>query len=84
MRGCSGGMIRSRHWSISASGRVRPASHWEYADMALRLTISRAMLLFGLVTATGLGAVVFTGLYALSDVRVGGPLYDKIKLGNDL
>ena len=52
--------------------------------MALRLTISRAMLLFGLVTATGLGAVVFTGLYALSDVRVGGPLYDKIKLGNDL
>ena len=52
--------------------------------MTLRLTISRAMLLFGLVTATGLGAVVFTGIYALSDVKVGGPLYDKIKLGNDL
>ena len=52
--------------------------------MTLRLTISRAMLLFGLVTATGLGAVVFTGIYAVSDVKVGGPLYDKIKLGNDL
>jgi methyl-accepting chemotaxis protein len=52
--------------------------------MTLRLTISRAMLLFGLVTAAGLGAVVFTGIYALSDVKVGGPLYDKIKLGNDL
>jgi len=42
------------------------------------------MVLFGLVTAVGLGAVVFTGIYALSDVKVGGPLYDKIKLGNDL
>jgi len=50
----------------------------------IRLTISRAMFIFGLVTAAGLGAVVFTGLYALSDVKVGGPLYEKIKLGNDL
>jgi methyl-accepting chemotaxis protein len=28
--------------------------------------------------------VVFTGIYALSEVKVGGPLYNKIKLGNDL
>jgi methyl-accepting chemotaxis protein len=52
--------------------------------MKLRLTISRAIVLFGLITATGLAAVVFTGIYALSDVKVGGPLYDRIKLGNDL
>src|SRR5215813_7796686 len=52
--------------------------------MKLRLTIARAMALFDLVTAAGLAAVVFTGIYALSDVKVGGPLYDKIKLGNDL
>lgn len=52
--------------------------------MKLRLTISRAMVLFGLVTAIGLGAVVFTGIFALSEVKVGGPLYNKIKLGNDL
>src|SRR5215475_12437375 len=52
--------------------------------MKLHLTIARAMVLFGFVTATGLAAVVFTGIYALSDVKVGGPLYDKIKLGNDL
>jgi len=52
--------------------------------MKLRLTIARAMVLFGVVTATGLAAVVFTGIYALSDVKVGGPLYDHIKLGNDL
>ncbi|HEY3028980.1 MAG TPA: hypothetical protein VGJ68_02220 [Bradyrhizobium sp.] len=52
--------------------------------MKLRLTIARAMVLFGLVTAIGLGAVVFTGVYALSEVKIGGPLYDKIKLGNDL
>jgi methyl-accepting chemotaxis protein len=52
--------------------------------MKLRLTISRAIVLFGLIAATGLAAVVFTGIYALSDVKVGGPLYDRIKLGNDL
>jgi methyl-accepting chemotaxis protein len=52
--------------------------------MKLRLSIARAMVLFGLVTATGLGAVVFTGIYALSELKVGGPLYNKIKLGNDL
>jgi methyl-accepting chemotaxis protein len=52
--------------------------------MRLRLSISRAMVLFALVTATGLGAVVFTGIYALSELKVGGPLYNKIKLGNDL
>jgi methyl-accepting chemotaxis protein len=52
--------------------------------MKLRLTIARAMVLFGLVTAIGPGAVVFTGVYALSEVKIGGPLYDKIKLGNDL
>jgi methyl-accepting chemotaxis protein len=52
--------------------------------MKLRLTIARAMVLFALVTATGLAAVVFTGIYALSDVKIGGPLYDQIKLGNDL
>src|SRR6476646_6278995 len=52
--------------------------------MKLRLTIARAMALFGLVTAAGLAAVVFTGIYALSEVKVGGPLYDKLKLGNDL
>jgi methyl-accepting chemotaxis protein len=52
--------------------------------MKLRLTIARAMVLFGLVTAVGLAAVAFTGIYAVSDVKVGGPLYNKIKLGNDL
>src|ERR1700759_1488777 len=52
--------------------------------MTLRLTIARGRALFGLVTACGLAAVVFTGLYALSDVKVGGPLYKQIKLGNDL
>jgi methyl-accepting chemotaxis protein len=52
--------------------------------MKFRLTITRAIVLFGLVTAIGLGAVVFTGIFALGEVKVGGPLYNKIKLGNDL
>jgi len=52
--------------------------------MKFRLTIARAIVLFGLVTAASLAAVVFTGIYALGEVKVGGPLYDQIKLGNDL
>ena len=52
--------------------------------MTLRLTISRAILIFGLVTALGLGAVIATSVYGLSQLKVGGPLYNQIKLGNDL
>src|SRR3954470_14335189 len=52
--------------------------------MSPRLTISRAITLFGIVTALGLGAVIFTSNYALSELKVGGPIYDKLKLGNDL
>jgi methyl-accepting chemotaxis protein len=52
--------------------------------MTLRLSISRAILIFGLVTALGLGAVIATSVYSLSQLKVGGPLYDKLKLGNDL
>src|SRR5947208_1906105 len=58
--------------------------HPEYIAMTLRLTISRAILIFGLVTALGLGAVIATSVYGLSQLKVGGPLYNQIKLGNDL
>jgi methyl-accepting chemotaxis protein len=52
--------------------------------VAVKLSISRAIVAFGLVTAIGLGAVILTSNYALSLLKVGGPVYDKIKLGNDL
>jgi hypothetical protein len=48
------------------------------------LTISRAILIFGLITAAGLGAVIATSVYGLAQLKVGGPLYNQIKLGNDL
>jgi methyl-accepting chemotaxis protein len=51
--------------------------------MTLRLTISRAILIFGLMTAAGLGAVIATSVYGLAQLRIGGPLYNQIKLGND-
>src|ERR1700744_2674650 len=56
----------------------------ECAAMTLRLTISRAILIFGLVTAAGLGVVIATSVYGLAQLKVGGPLYNQIKLGNDL
>ena len=52
--------------------------------MRFNFSISRAIALFGLVTALGFGAVIFTSVYALSELKVGGPLYTKIKTGNDL
>ena len=52
--------------------------------MKFGISISRAIALFGIVTAISLGTIIFTGVYALSELKVGGPLYDKIKLGNDL
>jgi len=52
--------------------------------MKPRITISRAILAFGMLTIVGPVAVIFASNYALSQLRVGGPVYDKIKLGNDL
>src|SRR5664279_4832309 len=52
--------------------------------MKLRLSVSNAIVLFGMVAALGLAALFFTSSYALKQLRVGGPLYDQIKLGNDL
>ncbi|MGJ4945921.1 methyl-accepting chemotaxis protein [Bradyrhizobium sp. HKCCYLS1011] len=52
--------------------------------MKTRLSISAVIAAFGLLVAVGLAAVVLTGAYALGELRVGGPLYSDIKLGNDL
>ncbi|AVT83554.1 chemotaxis protein [Rhodopseudomonas palustris] len=40
--------------------------------------------MFGLIIGTGLAAVFGASLYGLSQLKVGGPLYEQIKLGNDL
>jgi methyl-accepting chemotaxis protein len=52
--------------------------------MRFRITISRAIFAFGMLTVLGFVSVIFASNYALSQLKVGGPLYDKIKLGNDL
>jgi methyl-accepting chemotaxis protein len=52
--------------------------------MKFRLSVSNAIVLFGAVAALGLAALLFTSGYALQQLRVGGPLYSQIKLGNDL
>ncbi len=52
--------------------------------MKFRITISRAIFAFGALTVVGLMAVILASNYALSELKVGGPLYSKIKLGNDL
>ena len=52
--------------------------------MKLRLSISTAVIAFGLLLVLGFTAVVASGAYALRELKVGGPLYTDIKLGNDL
>ena len=52
--------------------------------MNFRITISRAIFTFGMLVAVGLMAVIFASNFALSQLKVGGSLYDRIKLGNDL
>jgi len=52
--------------------------------MKVRLSISAAIAIFGLLLAIGFASVVLTSAYALKELKVGGPLYDRIKLGNDL
>ena len=52
--------------------------------MTVRLSISSAIVAFGLLLVLGFTAVAVTGAYALRELKVGGPLYSDIKLGNDL
>src|SRR5437899_5164463 len=59
-------------------------SHPENIDMWPLLPFSRAVLIFALVTALGLGAVIATSVSGLSQLKAGRPLYNQIKLGNDL
>jgi len=52
--------------------------------MKFNLSISKAIAAFGLILMIGFVSVVLTGAYALKQLKVGGPLYASIKLGNDL
>ena len=52
--------------------------------MKIRLSLSSAIIAFGIVVAIGFTVVVSTSLYTLRELKVGGPLYSDIKLGNDL
>jgi methyl-accepting chemotaxis protein len=52
--------------------------------MKIRVSVSSAIALFGLVTAIGFVAVLLTSAQALRELKVGGPIYTEIKLGNDL
>src|SRR5690349_11684328 len=65
----------------------RWASFWTRPGlffMKFRLSLSSAIIAFGIVLAIGFTAVVSTSLYALRELKVGGQLYSDIKLGNDL
>src|SRR4051812_7178025 len=52
--------------------------------MKMRISIFSAIILFGVITALGLSAILAVSTYSNSQLRVGGPLYSQIKLGNDL
>ena len=52
--------------------------------MKFHLSISSAIIAFGLFLVVGFIAVVVAGNYALRELKVGGALYSDIKLGNDL
>jgi methyl-accepting chemotaxis protein len=52
--------------------------------MKMRMSISAAIVVFGIMTALGLAAMVVTSNFALNQLRIGGNLYSQIKLGNDL
>jgi methyl-accepting chemotaxis protein len=52
--------------------------------MKLRLSISSSIIAFGVLLVIGFAAIVASGTYALRELKVGGPLYSDIKLGNDL
>jgi methyl-accepting chemotaxis protein len=49
-----------------------------------KINIKTGLTIFGIVFAIGFAAVVFTSHAALSQLKVGGPVYSRISLGKDL
>ncbi|WP_346296073.1 methyl-accepting chemotaxis protein [Rhodopseudomonas sp. P1] len=52
--------------------------------MKIRLSITSMIVAFAVVVLVSLTAMLTTNFMALNQLRVGGPLYSQIKLGNDL
>ncbi len=52
--------------------------------MKARVKISTAVNLFGVLVGIGFVAVIWTALLAISELKVGGPVYTRIVLGKDL
>ncbi|PZA10853.1 methyl-accepting chemotaxis protein [Rhodopseudomonas palustris] len=52
--------------------------------MKIRLSITSMIVVFAVVVLASLTAMLTTNFMALNQLRVGGPLYSQIKLGNDL
>jgi methyl-accepting chemotaxis protein len=50
----------------------------------MKLSIGRAVNLFGLIVTLGCIAILWTGVSALSQLKVNGPVYRQIVLGKDL
>jgi HAMP domain-containing protein len=49
-----------------------------------KFSIKAGVTIFGIVVALGFSAVVLAGALALSNLKIGGPLYGQIVLGKDL
>ncbi len=52
--------------------------------MSVRFTIGRAVVLFGFVVTLGCIAILLANMAAMSQLKVGGPLYRQIVLGKDM
>jgi methyl-accepting chemotaxis protein len=52
--------------------------------MKMRISIFTTIVLFGVITALGLSAILAVSIHANSQLGIGGPLYSQIKLGNHL
>jgi PAS domain S-box-containing protein len=52
--------------------------------MGIRLKLAGLVKIFGFVVAVGFSAVVLTGNLAIDELKVGGPIYQRIVLGKDL
>jgi len=50
----------------------------------VRLSVARIIGLFGIVTVVGFLATTVTQYLAISELKVGGPVYERIVLGKDL
>jgi len=63
---------------------LRPEVQFETKRFKMKLTIARSLVFFGIIVSVGILGAIGVMRYALNELKINGPAYEKIVYGKDL